>query len=140
MSSAGFPHSGLADEAARQLGVPPEEILDFSANLNPAGLPPRAAARLASEAADPRLAARYPDPEARELHGLHSLDFPWLYKRRPLWDIIMIAFMAGGTALCVTSLILAWRVVKRNVMRLFGTGRELIPWEDLIEIVEEPNS
>ncbi len=24
-------------------------------------------------------------------HGLHSLDFPWLYKYRPLWDIVVIA-------------------------------------------------
>jgi hypothetical protein len=44
-------------------------------------------------------------------HGLHSLDFPWLYDYRPLWDIVVITFMLGGTALCVTSLILAWRVV-----------------------------
>ena len=44
-------------------------------------------------------------------HGLHSLDFPWLYAYRPLWDIVVIAFMLGGTALCVTSLILAWRVI-----------------------------
>jgi hypothetical protein len=52
-------------------------------------------------------------------HGLHSLDFPWLYQRRPLWDIIVIAFMAGGTALCVTSLVLAWRVLKRHARLLF---------------------
>ena len=44
-------------------------------------------------------------------HGLHSLDFPWLYDYRPLWDIVVITFMIGGTALCVTSLILAWRVL-----------------------------
>jgi hypothetical protein len=44
-------------------------------------------------------------------HGLHSLDFPWLYDHRPLWDIVVITFMLGGTALCVTSLILAWRVI-----------------------------
>lgn len=44
-------------------------------------------------------------------HGLHSLDFPWLYDYRPLWDIVVIALLLGGTALCVTSLILAWRVV-----------------------------
>ena len=44
-------------------------------------------------------------------HGLHSLDFPWLYNYRPLWDIVVITFMLGGTALCVTSLILAWRVL-----------------------------
>jgi hypothetical protein len=28
-----------------------------------------------------------------------------------LWDIVVITFMLGGTALCVTSLILAWRVI-----------------------------
>jgi hypothetical protein len=48
-------------------------------------------------------------------HGLHSLDFPWLYNYRPLWDIVVITFMAGGTALCVTSLVLAWRVLGRKV-------------------------
>lgn len=48
-------------------------------------------------------------------HGLHSLDFPWLYNYRPAWDIVMITFMIGGTALCVTSLILAWRVVGRTL-------------------------
>jgi hypothetical protein len=48
-------------------------------------------------------------------HGLHSLDFPWLYNHRPAWDIIVIACMLGGTALCVTSLILAWEVVGRKL-------------------------
>jgi len=48
-------------------------------------------------------------------HGLHSLDFPWLYNYRPLWDIVVITFMLGGTALCVTSLILAWRVIGRKI-------------------------
>ena len=48
-------------------------------------------------------------------HGLHSLDFPWLYNYRPLWDIVVITFMVGGTALCVTSLILAWRVLGRTL-------------------------
>jgi hypothetical protein len=51
-------------------------------------------------------------------HGLHSLDFPWLYNYRPLWDIVVITFMVGGTALCVTSLILAWRVLGRTLRRL----------------------
>jgi hypothetical protein len=51
-------------------------------------------------------------------HGLHSLDFPWLYKYRPLWDIVVITFMVGGTALCVTSLILAWRVLGRTLRAL----------------------
>ena len=42
-------------------------------------------------------------------HGLHSLDFPWLYKYRPLWDIVVILLMLGGTALCVTSIVMTWR-------------------------------
>jgi hypothetical protein len=48
-------------------------------------------------------------------HGLHSFDFPWLYNYRPLWDIVVITFMLGGTALCVTSLVLAWRVIGRKL-------------------------
>jgi hypothetical protein len=50
-------------------------------------------------------------------HGLHSLDFPWLYNYRPLWDIVVITCMVGGTALGVTSLILAWRVLGRTLRR-----------------------
>jgi hypothetical protein len=46
-------------------------------------------------------------------HGLHSLDFPWLYQHRPLWDIVVISCMLGGAALSITSLILASRVLRR---------------------------
>lgn len=63
----GFTHGGLVEAAARELGVAADDILDFSANLNPAGLPRCAAERLVRESADLRLLARYPDPEAREL-------------------------------------------------------------------------
>jgi hypothetical protein len=48
-------------------------------------------------------------------NGLHSLNFPWLYNYRPLWDIVVIFFMVGGTALCVTSLVLSWRVLGRRL-------------------------
>jgi hypothetical protein len=51
-------------------------------------------------------------------HGLHSLDFPWLYKYRPLWDLVVLTLMIGGTALCVTSLVLAWRVMKKKLAPL----------------------
>ena len=51
-------------------------------------------------------------------NGLHSLNFPWLYNYRPLWDIVVIAFMLGGTGLCVTSLVLAWRVLGRKLKRV----------------------
>jgi hypothetical protein len=48
-------------------------------------------------------------------NGLHSLNFPWLYNYRPLWDIVVITLMLGGTALCVTSIVLTWRVVARKL-------------------------
>lgn len=54
-------------------------------------------------------------------HALHSLDFPWLYDHRLLWNILMVTFMAGGTALSVTSVILAWRVVRPRAFQ--GTSR-----------------
>jgi PepSY-associated TM region len=47
-------------------------------------------------------------------HGLHSLDFPWLYNHRPAWDIVVIALMLAGAALSMTSIVLAWRVVRRS--------------------------
>jgi hypothetical protein len=48
-------------------------------------------------------------------HGLHSINIPWLYRNRPAWDIVVLALLIGGTALCVTSLMLAWRVVRRTL-------------------------
>lgn len=55
-------------------------------------------------------------------HGFHSLDFPWLYNYRPLWDIVVITLMLGGTALCVTSLILTWQVLERKIVAI-AVGR-----------------
>ena len=59
-------------------------------------------------------------------HGLLSLDFPWLYHRRPLWDIVVIVLSAGGLAVSVTSAPTAWRRVlrhARHAARLLRTGR-----------------
>ena len=53
-------------------------------------------------------------------HGLHSMNFPWLYNYRPAWDIVVIAFMIGGTALTVTSLLLAWQVLGRKLRLING--------------------
>src|SRR4029453_1016596 len=56
-------------------------------------------------------------PERWLYHGLHSFDFPWLYNHRPLWDLVVLVFMVGGAALCVTSCILAWGVLGRKLWR-----------------------
>ena len=47
-------------------------------------------------------------------HGLHSLDFPFLYDKRPLWDIVLIVLSLGGTVLSVTTLLPAWRRLRRH--------------------------
>jgi hypothetical protein len=65
-------------------------------------------------------------------HGLHSFDFPWLYNYRPAWDIVVITFMLGGTALGVTSLVLAWQVLGRQIRRLLArTPLEPVTGEDV---------
>jgi hypothetical protein len=72
-------------------------------------------------------------------HGLHSLDFPWLYNHRPAWDIVVITFMSGGTALCVTSLILAWRVIGRKLTASVTTRlapRTRVAGEDVLADAE----
>ena len=48
-------------------------------------------------------------------HGFHSLDFPFLYNRRPLWDIVVIALSVGGLALSLTTLTASWRRVRRVI-------------------------
>jgi hypothetical protein len=52
-------------------------------------------------------------------HGFHSLDFPFLYYRRPLWDIVVILFSLGGIALTVTTLMPVYRRLMRHGRR-FG--------------------
>lgn len=65
--SAPYVHGGDIDRAAEEAGVSADRILDFSSNINPMGLPPGAAVRLARDAQDRRAWTRYPDPEYGEL-------------------------------------------------------------------------
>ena len=46
--------------------------------------------------------------------GFHSLDFPFLYFHRPLWDIVVIALSIGGTVLSFTTMLPAWRRLRRH--------------------------
>ena len=50
-------------------------------------------------------------------HGLHSLDFPFLYYRRPVWDVVVIGLSLGGIALSATTLVPAWRRLRRHARR-----------------------
>jgi hypothetical protein len=47
-------------------------------------------------------------------HGLHSINFPWLYNHRPAWDMVVLTLMLGGTSLCVTSVIIGFQLVRRK--------------------------
>ena len=44
--------------------------------------------------------------------GLHCLDFPFLIRNRPAWDVAIITLSLGGLVLSVSGLILSWRRVK----------------------------
>lgn len=44
--------------------------------------------------------------------GLHSLDFPGLYQTPWLWYPLIIGLSLGGVALSVTSVVIAWRVLR----------------------------
>jgi hypothetical protein len=51
-------------------------------------------------------------------HGLHSLDLPWLYDRRPLWDAVVIALSLGGLAVSTASAPAAWRRLRRHARNI----------------------
>lgn len=89
-------HGGDVWQAAAEFGIPADELLDFSANINPRGLPAGARLRLRREAADPRLLMRYPDPSAGELRSVLS--------RRLQLPPEAIAIGAGAEALIGASL------------------------------------
>jgi threonine-phosphate decarboxylase len=62
-------HGGDVWQVAREQDIAAGELLDFSANINPRGLPPRARERLARDASDHCLLSCYPDPTARVLRA-----------------------------------------------------------------------
>jgi hypothetical protein len=55
--------------------------------------------------------------------GLHDLDFPFLYYRRPLWDIVIVILSLGGIAVSVTSALPAWRRLARHARRVTHASR-----------------
>jgi hypothetical protein len=58
-------------------------------------------------------------------HGLHSINFPWLYNYRPAWDLVVLTLMLGGTSLCVTSVIIGFQLVRRKLFIRRTTGASL---------------
>ena len=58
-------------------------------------------------------------------NGFHSLDFPFLYYKRPLWDIVILVLSAGGIAISVTSALPAWKRLMRQSRRILFTQKPL---------------
>ncbi len=50
-------------------------------------------------------------------HGLHSLDFSFLAWNRPLWDIVLIVLLLGGTIVCITAVGLGVKFIKRKIKK-----------------------
>ncbi|MGY5957883.1 threonine-phosphate decarboxylase CobD [Kosakonia sp. BK9b] len=72
-------HGGNTHEAAALLGIAPEQLLDFSANINPAGMPDSLRQALGNNLS---LAERYPDVEYPRLHQVlaehHQVPLSWV--------------------------------------------------------------
>ncbi|WP_290634813.1 PepSY-associated TM helix domain-containing protein [Aquisalimonas sp.] len=42
-------------------------------------------------------------------NGLHSLDFPVLWERRPLWDVVVLGLSLAGLAFSLTGAVIGWK-------------------------------
>jgi hypothetical protein len=77
---------------------------------------------------DPRMSqpvARFSKRERVErwiYHGFHSLDFAFWYDKRPLWDIGVLALLAGGTLSSGIGFYIGIRRLIRNARRLTRAG------------------
>jgi hypothetical protein len=50
-------------------------------------------------------------------NGLHSWDFPWLWRHRPLWDVVVIAFSLGGLTLSILGVAVGVRRLRCDLRR-----------------------
>jgi hypothetical protein len=51
-------------------------------------------------------------------YGLHGLDFAFLYRHRPLWDIVVVALLVGVGVSSVTTIVPAYRRLARHARKL----------------------
>ena len=56
-------------------------------------------------------------------YGLHAFDFAFLYRYRPLWDIVVIALLVGVGVSSVTSIVPAYRRLARHARKLTQPAR-----------------
>lgn len=98
-------HGGNTREAAALLGIAPEQLLDFSANINPAGMPDSLRHALLENMA---LAERYPDVEYQRLHQVlaehHQVPTSWLLAGNGETEVIfaLVNALAPRRAMLIT--------------------------------------
>ena len=56
-------------------------------------------------------------------YGLHAFDFAFLYRYRPLWDIVVVALLVGVGVSSVTTIVPAYRRLARHARRLTQPAR-----------------
>ena len=50
-------------------------------------------------------------------HGLHSLDFSFLYSNGILWDVVVIILLLGGTVISITATGLGIKFIRRKIRK-----------------------
>ena len=48
-------------------------------------------------------------------HGLHSWDFPFLWRHRPAWDVVVVALNGGGVFLSGTGIVIGFRRLRASL-------------------------
>jgi hypothetical protein len=59
-------------------------------------------------------------------YGLHGLDLAFLYRHRPLWDVVAVALLVGVGVSSVASLVPAYRRLARHTRRLAQLPRSRV--------------
>ncbi len=97
-------HGGNIWKASRDAGIPSENIIDFSASINPLGLSPRAASAIKKSL---RFISPYPDPSSSSLvealAGYHGISTGEILPGNGSTEFIHLipAFLKPGSALIV---------------------------------------
>lgn len=98
-------HGGNRREAAQLMGIAPEALLDFSANINPAGMPASLQRALQNHW---HLAERYPDVEYASLYRAlaqhHQVPCSWLLAGNGETEVIfaLVAALRPRKAMLIT--------------------------------------
>jgi hypothetical protein len=48
-------------------------------------------------------------------HGLHSLDFPFLWPHRPWWDFVVMLLCVGGLTVSLTGVVIGYQRLRGYV-------------------------